>query len=63
MKVSPTEKKGLQNIDDSFTRLDNKDADILHSIVAKLLWVAKRGRINIYPAISLLCIRVTNSTR
>ena len=35
--VSSPENQGLQNIDDSSTRLENKDADILHFIVAKQL--------------------------
>ena len=62
-KVSSPVKKYLQNIDESYTRLEKKYADILHSIVAKLLWVAKRGRPDIQTAISFLCTRVTNSTK
>ena len=53
----------MQNIDESSTILEKKDADILHSVVAKLLWVAKGGRINIEPAISFLCTRVTKITK
>ena len=56
-------KKGLQNIEKSSTRLENKDADILHSMVEKLLWVAKWGTPKIEPKISLLCTRVTNSIK
>ena len=52
---------GMQNIDQSSTILDKKDADILHSIVAKLLWVSKRERPDIDPVISFLCTIVTNS--
>ena len=63
MKVSPTAKKGLQNMDENSKRLEKKDADILHYIVEKLLWVEKRGRSNIAPNISFLCIRVTKSTK
>ena len=36
--------KGLQIIDESYKKLENKYVDILQSIVAKLPWVAKRGR-------------------
>ena len=42
--VSSPAKKGLQNIDESSTRLENKYADNLHYIVAKLLWIAKKGK-------------------
>ena len=35
--ISSPAKKGLQNIYESSTRLEKKDADILHSLVAKLL--------------------------
>ena len=62
-KVSSPAKKGLQNIYESSKRLENKYADIFHCIVAKLLWVAKRGRPDIEPAISFLYTRVTKSTK
>ena len=39
-KLSSPAKKGLQNIYESYTRLE-KDADILHSIFENLLWVEK----------------------
>ena len=63
MKVSLPENKGLQNLYESSTRLEKKVADIFHSIVAKWLWAAKRGRPDIDPAILFLCTRVTNSTK
>ena len=50
-KVSSPAKKFMQNMDESSTIIEKKDADILHSIVAKLLWVTKRVRPNIEPAI------------
>ena len=50
-------------MDESSTILEKKDAEIFHSIVTKLLWVAKGGRPDIDPVISLLCTRVTNSTK
>ena len=53
----------MQNVDESSTRLEKKDADIFHSMVAKLIWVAKRGRPDIDPAIFFLCTRVTKSTK
>ena len=62
-KVSSPEKKGLQNVDEGSTRLEKKDAEIFHSIFAKLLWVEKWGRPDIDPSISFLCTRVTKSTK
>ena len=62
-KVSSLENKGLQNINENSTRLETKDADILHYIYSKLLWVKKRGRHDIDPTISFLCNRVTKSTK
>ena len=63
MKVSSPAKKGMQNIDEGYTRQENKDAYILHSMFAKLIWVEKRGRTDIEPAISFLCTRSTKSTK
>ena len=58
-KVSSPANKCLHNIEESSTLLENKDADILHSIVAKLLLVEKIVRPHINPAISFLCTRFT----
>ena len=44
-------------------RLEKKDADVFHFIVAKLLWVEKWGRPDIEPSMSFLCTRVTKSTK
>ena len=44
----------MQNIDQSSTILDRKDADILHSMVETLIWVSKGGRPGIDPVISFL---------
>ena len=46
-KVQSLANEGLQNIDSNFTRPEKKNADTLHSIVAKLIWVSKRGRTKI----------------
>ena len=43
--------------------MEKKDADIFHSIVAKLLWVEKWGRPDIEPSISFLRTGVTKSTK
>ena len=42
--------------------MDHKEADTLHYIVSKLIWVAKMGRPDIEPDILFLCNRVTKST-
>ena len=45
------------------TKLSEEKMDILHSIVAKLLFVSKRARVDIDLAISFLCTRVSCSTK
>ena len=62
-KVSSPAKKYLQNVDESSTILEKKNSDIFHSMVAKLLWLAKGGRPDIDPDILFLCTRVTKSTK
>ena len=54
---------GLLNIYGNYTRLEKKYAYILHSIVAKLLWVEKGGSLDIETTILFLCISVTKSTK
>ena len=54
VRVSSPAKKGFKNIHESSTRLENKDAEILNSIVAKLLWLPKGGRPKIDPVVSYL---------
>ena len=61
--LSSPVKKGLQNIDKNSTNIENKDTDILHSMVAKLLWVTKGVSPNIDSSISFLCTRLTKSTK
>lgn len=51
-------KKGHFNLDDESPKLDMKQADIFHSIVAKLLYVAMRAHTDILSMISFLCTRV-----
>ena len=63
MEVSSPAKKGLQNIYERSTGLEKKDEYILHSIVVKLLWIAKMGSPKIDPDISFLCTRITKSTK
>ena len=62
-EVSSPAKKGMKNVDAISTRTEKKITDIFHSIVAKLLWVAKMGRPDIDTVISFLCTRVTKITK
>ena len=50
--------KWLFEVDDSDRKVTAEKADIFHSVVAKLLWVSQRGRLDISTAISFLCSRV-----
>jgi hypothetical protein len=59
--VATPAKKDLFEIDEQSPKLDKKGADHFHSIVAKLLYISKRGRIDIQLAIAFLCTRVSCS--
>jgi len=58
-KASTPATKTLFDVDDSAIALNNKKADIFHSITAKLLYICKRARPDIEPAVSFLCTRVS----
>ena len=51
-------KKNLFDVDCESQILDEDWGDIFHSVVAKLLWIAKRGRPDLELSISFLCTRV-----
>jgi hypothetical protein len=55
-------RKNLFDIDDSKEPLENARKENFHSVVAKLLYVSKRGRQDIQLAIAFLCTRVSCST-
>jgi hypothetical protein len=55
-------KKDLFEIDWESPSLDKDGSELFHSIVAKLLYISKRGRIDIQLAIAFLCTRVSCST-
>ena len=52
----------LFEVDDTSPKLKKEKADTFHHIVAKLLFVSKRARIDIQLAIAFLCTRVSCST-
>ncbi|MBS1768271.1 MAG: hypothetical protein JSS77_01290 [Acidobacteria bacterium] len=52
----------LFSVDESSQQLDKEKKEKFHSIVAKLLYMAKRGRPDILTAVAFLTTRVLNST-
>jgi hypothetical protein len=42
--------------------LSHRDGEVFHSVVAKLLYVSKRSRLDIQLAVAFLCTRVSEST-
>jgi hypothetical protein len=59
--TSPAQ-KNLFEIDEESGLLSVADSETFHSVVAKLLYVSKRGRLDIQLAIAFLCTRVSCST-
>jgi hypothetical protein len=55
-------KKNLFEIDKESGALTDNNREIFHSIVAKLLYVSKRGKLDIQLPIAFLCNRVSCST-
>ena len=60
--ASTPAKKNLFSIDWTAKKLDTKRDELFKHIVAKLLYVAKRSRIDIQLAIGFLCTRVSCGT-
>ena len=54
--------KNLFNVERSAIDLDDDKSDTFHSIVAKLLFVCKRSRPDIEPAIAYICTKVSKSS-
>ena len=63
IKVKTPATKDLFMIEKDEQKLDNKQHDIFHHIVAKLLYVTRRSRLDIGLAIAYLCTRVGCSTK
>ena len=55
--------KNMFTIDKTVENLDIMRAGLFHSIVYTILWVMKRGRLNIDVSISFLMTRVVVSTK
>jgi len=60
--VTSAAKKNLFSVNEGDTSLDEAKSDIFHSVTQKLLFVAKRSRPDIQPALSFLCTRVQKSS-
>ena len=56
--TTPTAKKNLFDVDCASQLLDEDWGDTFYSVVAKLLWIAKRGRPDLELSLSFLCTRV-----
>ena len=61
-KVATPAKCDLFDIDENSPELSNEKVDKLHSIVAKLLFVTRRSRLDILTTIAFLQTRVSCST-
>lgn len=57
-KANTAGKHDLFTVDHESKKLDNKKAEMFHHIVAELLYVSKRARLDIDLVISFLCSRV-----
>jgi hypothetical protein len=55
-------KKNLFDVDENAEPLSRKKSENFHSVVAKLLYVSKRSRLDIQLAVAFLCTRVSCST-
>jgi hypothetical protein len=56
-------KRNLFDTGETDKRLSQDDSEVFHSIVAKLLYVSKRSRLDIQLATAFLCTRVSCSTK
>ena len=54
--------KDLFDVDQNSEKLDDDRSDKFHSIIYKLLFISKRGRLDIQVAVGFLCTRVITST-
>ena len=61
-KAATPARKNLFDIDEKATPLDKEEAEAFHKIVAKLLYVAVRARMDLLLPVIFLCTRVSKST-
>ena len=60
--VATPAKKDLFDVDDTAKPLRKPEAEVFHSVVAKLLYVSLRARMDILLPVIFLCTRVSKST-
>ena len=60
--VATPSSRNLLDVDERSPRLEKHDAEVFHSVVAKLLYVSTRARIDLLLPIAFLCTRVSKST-
>ena len=63
MKQQHQSKGNLFDVDSESPLLEGKEFDTFQSIVAKLLYVAIRARLDMLLPVAFLCTRVTKSTK
>jgi len=61
--VTTPAQKDIFEVDTSSPRLAPARSDLFHTVVAKLLYISKRGRPDIQLAVAFLCTRVSMSTQ
>ena len=54
--------RNIFSVDENSVPLRKERSDTFHSVVAKLLYISKRGRPDIEVAVAFLCRRVSKST-
>ena len=62
LNVTSPATKNLREVDETSQQLDKEKSMTFHSVVAKLLFIAKRARPDVDPTIQFLCTRVSKST-
>ena len=60
-KVSSPATKRLFEISEDATLLDEKESELFHRIVAKLIYICKRSRPDLETVVAFLCTRVSKS--
>ena len=60
--ATPTN-RNLFVVNEDLPPLETEKAEVFHHVVAKLLYVAKRARVDLQLAIAFLCTRVSKSTQ
>jgi hypothetical protein len=62
-KVATPARKHLFDVDEKSPLLNKEESEAFHSVVAKLLYVSLRARMDLLLAIGFLCTRVSKSTK